>query len=108
MAEEILFQLFEVIKDRKKNLPENSYTTRLFKKGENEIGKKIGEEGAELLMAMVKKDPQAIIYETADLWYHILVMLSFYDIELSEILEELKKRFGLSGLEEKAKRGKDD
>jgi len=88
---EILFELERIIEKRKNELPENSYTTHLFKKGEDKILKKLGEETIELIISS-KEKREDMIYESADLIYHILVFLSFKDIKFEEILNELRKR----------------
>jgi phosphoribosyl-AMP cyclohydrolase / phosphoribosyl-ATP pyrophosphohydrolase len=89
-----LNELFNLIKDRKKELPENSYTTKLFKEGENRIIQKVGEEAVETVIAAKNKDKNEIINETSDLIYHLFVMLADQEIELSEIVDNLKKRRG--------------
>jgi phosphoribosyl-ATP pyrophosphohydrolase len=78
--------------------------TANFSKGLDAILKKIGEESAEVIMAAKDGEKEKIIYEVADLWFHTLVLLRHKDIEIAKIEEELSKRFGLSGLEEKANR----
>lgn len=85
-------------------MPEKSYTTELFKKGDNKILKKIGEESTELVMAAIQNQKNEIIYESADLLYHLFVLLSHKNIALTDIYAELARRFGISGLEEKAQR----
>ena len=89
-----LNELFNLIKDRKKELPENSYTTRLFKEGENRIIQKVGEEAVETVIAAKNRDKDEIINETSDLIYHLFVMLADQEIEFSEIVDNLKKRRG--------------
>jgi len=76
----------------------------LYTKGLDEILKKIGEESAEVIMASKDGNQDKIIHEVADLWFHTLVLLRHKDIEIDKIQQELSKRFGLSGLEEKANR----
>jgi len=87
--------LYEVIQARRENLPEDSYTAYLFNKGFDKIGKKIGEEAAEVIIAGKNEDKEEIIYESADLIYHLLVVLVFYDISLPELMEELESRHGV-------------
>ncbi len=87
-----LNELFELIKERKEKLPENSYTTKLFKEGANRIIQKVGEEAIETVIAAKNKDKNEIINETSDLIYHLFVMLADLDIEFSEIVDNLKKR----------------
>ena len=76
----------------------------MYAKGLDEILKKVGEESTEVVMAAKDNDKEKIIYEVADLWFHTLVLLRHKDIEVSKIQDELSKRFGLSGLKEKANR----
>ncbi|MEO5573768.1 MAG: phosphoribosyl-ATP diphosphatase [Gammaproteobacteria bacterium] len=99
-----LTQLARVIEQRKGSTAENSYVASLFDKGLDAILKKIGEEGAELIIAAKNGDAQQIIHETADLWFHTLVMLSAQGLTPADVLEELERRFGISGLQEKASR----
>lgn len=87
-----LEQLSEIIKNRKKNLPENSYTTKLFKEGENRIIQKVGEEAVEVVIAAKNNDREEIINESSDLLFHLLVMLEEKEIGLSDIVENLEKR----------------
>ena len=106
-SEEILNRLSEVIQSRKLAAggdPEKSYVARLFSKGEDAILKKIGEEATETVMAGKDGDKTKIIYEMADLWFHCLVALAHYDLEPQDILNEMARREGLSGLEEFAMR----
>ncbi len=87
-----LNDLFNLIKQRKKDLPENSYTTKLFKEGTNRIIQKVGEEAVETLIAAKNNDKNEIINETSDLIYHLFVMLAWQGIEFSEIVSNLEKR----------------
>lgn len=87
-----LNELFSLIKDRKSNLPENSYTAKLFKSGTNRIIQKVGEEAIETVIAAKNSDKNEIINEVSDLIYHLFVMLAEQDIELSEIVENLESR----------------
>jgi len=87
-----LQQLSEIIKERKQNLPEDSYTTKLIKEGENRIIQKVGEEVVETLIAAKNNDREEIINEVSDLMYHLLVMLEEKDIELSDVVANLEKR----------------
>ncbi|KZZ55290.1 phosphoribosyl-ATP pyrophosphatase [Oleiphilus sp. HI0125] len=108
---DVLKQLQEVLDARRSADPESSYVASLHNKGLNKILEKVGEECTETILAA--KDAQTdcnkqdLIYETADLWFHTMVMLSHLDITNEEILNELKRRFNLSGLEEKAQRKKE-
>jgi phosphoribosyl-ATP pyrophosphohydrolase/phosphoribosyl-AMP cyclohydrolase len=87
-----LTDLFELIKDRKINLPEKSYTTILFKSGENRIIQKVGEEAIETIVAAKNNDKKEIIDEVSDLLYHLFVMLAEKNIELTEVVQNLVQR----------------
>jgi phosphoribosyl-ATP pyrophosphohydrolase/phosphoribosyl-AMP cyclohydrolase len=87
-----LNELFDLIKNRKINLPDNSYTAGLFKEGENRIIQKFGEEAVEVLIAAKNKDKKEIINEVSDLIYHLFVMLAYEDIELPDIAVKLEAR----------------
>lgn len=89
---EILDELYRVLKDRKENPQPDSYTSSLYKKGENAFLKKVGEEATEVVMAAKDNDQSELIYESADLVYHLLVALVYYDVSIEEVLEELKNR----------------
>ena len=102
---DVLSRLDEVIEARRGASPEQAYVASLFADGLDRILKKVGEEATETVIAAKGGDPRQVIYETADLWFHSIVMLKFLDIEPAEILAELDRRFGRSGLEEKASRG---
>ncbi len=88
--------------------PATSYVAKLFAKGDDAILKKIGEEATELVMAAkdarVANDPSKVLYECADLWFHSLVLLAKFDLTPQQVLDELARREGLSGLVEKAAR----
>lgn len=101
---DILKQLAEVLEERKAADPDSSYVAKLYSKGLDSILKKVGEEATETVMAAKDGDKDKIIYETADLWFHTMVMLSQQGISHQEVLDELARRFGMSGLEEKASR----
>ncbi|MBC7074998.1 MAG: bifunctional phosphoribosyl-AMP cyclohydrolase/phosphoribosyl-ATP diphosphatase HisIE [Syntrophomonadaceae bacterium] len=88
----ILYELYDIVKDRKKNMPEGSYTAYLFAKGLDKILKKVGEESAEVIIAAKNREKNEVVYETADLLYHLLVLLADQGIELSNIFAELKSR----------------
>lgn len=103
---DVLNKLAEVLEDRKNADPESSYVAGLYKKGLDSILKKVGEEAAETIIAAKSGDPKQVIYETADLWFHTLVMLAEQGLKPDDVLAELDRRFGLSGLDEKASRKK--
>ena len=103
----VLHQLMAVLEERKTNPPPNSYTARLYQGGVSKIGRKIEEESREVIEAASEPDEQGrrhLIYESSDLMYHLLVMLAFNGIKLEEVEDEIKRRFGQSGLDEKAAR----
>lgn len=102
---DILQQLSEVLEQRKGADPASSYVAGLYAKGLDAILKKIGEEATETVIAAKSGDAQQIIYETADLWFHTLVLLAQQGLGPQAVLEELQRRFGLSGIEEKSRRG---
>ncbi len=102
--DDILNQLYELLQQRKKELPEGSYTAKLFQGGVDKIAKKIGEEATEVVIALKNNSQSEVIYEAADLIFHLIVGLTEKDIPPEAILEELKRRFGISGLEEKKTR----
>jgi phosphoribosyl-ATP pyrophosphohydrolase len=103
-----LDQLADILKARKTASPDSSYVASLHHKGLNKILEKVGEEAVETILAARDteqgKDAQALISEVADLWFHSLVMLSHLDLSHHQVLEELQKRFNISGLVEKASR----
>ena len=101
---DVLEQLGAIIESRRDASPEASYVSALFHGGIDKILKKIGEEAGETIIAGKNGEREQVIYETADLWFHSLVMLKFLEIEPGEVLAELERRFGRSGLEEKAAR----
>ncbi|VAW77939.1 Phosphoribosyl-ATP pyrophosphatase [hydrothermal vent metagenome] len=103
---DILTKLAEVLEERKQAKPDSSYVAKLYAKGLDSILKKIGEEATETVMAAKDGNKEQIIYETADLWFHTLVLLASQDLHPDQVLTELGRRFGLSGLEEKANRNK--
>jgi len=102
--ESILQQLGEVLEQRKNADPESSYVAKLYSKGLDDILKKIGEEATETVMAAKDGEADKIIYETADLWFHCMVLLANQGLKPDDVLQELARRFGLSGIEEKASR----
>ena len=106
MSDDILARLMAVLESRKGAEPESSYVASLYDKGLDAILKKIGEESAETIIAAKSGDKQQIVYETADLWFHSLVMLAQQNLTAQQVLDELERRFGLSGIDEKASRQK--
>jgi len=101
---DILQQLAAVLEDRKGADPDSSYVSSLYAKGLDAILKKIGEEATETVMAAKDGASEKIVYEVADLWFHTLVLLAHAGLGPDAVLAELQRRFGLSGLEEKAQR----
>lgn len=101
---DVLSRLAEVIDERRAADPKDSYVAGLFHAGLDKILKKIGEEAAETIIAGKGGDPDQIVYETADLWFHSVVLLKYKGIEPSAVLAELERRFGRSGVAEKAER----
>ncbi len=103
-SNDILARLETVLAERKAADPESSYVAKLYSKGLDAILKKIGEEATETVMAAKDGDADKIIYEVADLWFHTLVLLSQQGLSYEQVLDELARRFGVSGVEEKASR----
>jgi len=101
---DLLQQLAQVLEQRKTADPNQSYVASLYAKGLDTILKKVGEEATETVIAAKNGDTEQIIYEMADLWFHSLVLLAHQGLEPESVLDELERRFGLSGLEEKAQR----
>jgi phosphoribosyl-ATP pyrophosphohydrolase len=104
MSDDILLRLMAVLASRKDADPDSSYVAGLYAKGLDTILKKIGEESVETIIAAKSGDKEQIIYETADLWFHCLVMLAQQNLDARLVLEELDRRFGVSGIDEKAAR----
>lgn len=104
---DILNRLSELLEARKSADPKTSYVAKLYAKGMDSILKKVGEEATETIIAVKEGEKSQIVYETADLWFHTLVMLAHANIKPQEILDELARREGLSGLDEKAARTPD-
>ncbi|MBV8603483.1 MAG: phosphoribosyl-ATP diphosphatase [Pelomonas sp.] len=107
MNDDILRRLGAVIEARKAADPASSYVAKLFHKGTDAILKKVGEEATELVMAAKDGAPDQIVYECADLWFHSLIALAQFGLTPEQVLAELARREGLSGLEEFAQRNKD-
>ena len=106
MSSDIIERLMAVLESRKGAEPETSYVAGLYHKGLDSILKKIGEESTETIIAAKAGDKEQIVYETADLWFHCLVLLAQQNIDAQQVLDELDRRFGLSGIDEKAARQK--
>ena len=106
MFNNTLTQIAEVLEQRKQQSADKSYVASLYAKGLDTILKKVGEEATETVIAAKNGDKQQIIYETADLWFHCLVLLADQGLGPDDVLQELQRRFGLSGLDEKAQRSK--
>ncbi len=103
---DVFNRLAEILEERKQADPDSSYVAGLYHGGTDKILKKLGEEATETIIAGKGGDQDEIIYETADLWFHSLVLLAHNNIKPQTVLDELDRRFGLSGLEEKANRSK--
>lgn len=103
---DVLERLARVIEERKGASPEISYVASLHAKGLDAVLKKIGEEATELVIAGKGGDAEQVVHETADLWFHTLVLLAAQGLGPEAVLRELERRFGLSGHEEKAQRAR--
>lgn len=101
---DILTKLAAVLEARKSTPPDSSYVASLYAKGLDAILKKIGEEATETVIAAKGGDRKQVVTETADLWFHTLVLLAQQGLKPDDVLQELDRRFGQSGLEEKAAR----
>jgi phosphoribosyl-ATP pyrophosphohydrolase len=102
--DDILEAVYQVILERKQAPPEQSYVSSLYARGLDKILAKIGEEATEAAVAGKGGNPDQIVYEVADLFFHTLVLLGYYELPPQRIYAELERRFGLSGLEEKERR----
>ena len=105
---DILNKLAAILEERKQADPDSSYVAGLYSKGLDAILKKIGEEATETVMAAKDGQADKIVYETADLWFHTLVLLASQNLGPEDVLQELDRRFGISGIEEKAGRKKEE
>jgi len=102
---DILDAIYQIVQERKQlGDGEKSYVKSLFDKGLDKILSKIGEEATETAVAGKGGDPEEIVYEVADLFFHVLILLGYYDLPPEKIYAELNRRFGMSGIEEKANR----
>jgi phosphoribosyl-ATP pyrophosphohydrolase len=104
MNTDILQRLTETLEARKQASPESSYVAKLFTKGEDAILKKVGEEATEVILACKTGDKTHLVYETADLWFHCMVLLAHHGLSAEDVLVELARREGLSGIAEKESR----
>jgi len=103
-ADDVLQRLSDTLLARKNSAQESSYTAQLLASGPNSILKKIGEEATELVIAGKNGDKKELIWESTDLIYHIMVLLTYYDLRIDDVIEEVRRRQGVSGLEEKRAR----
>jgi phosphoribosyl-ATP pyrophosphohydrolase len=104
MNNDILRRLTQTLEERKQAAPESSYVARLFSKGDDAILKKLIEEAGEVLLAAKDADNQHLVYEVADLWFHSMVLLAQKGLSADDVLNELARREGVSGIAEKASR----
>ena len=104
MSDDVLAELAKVLEQRKNAEPGSSYVASLYDKGLDAILKKIGEEATETVMAAKDGSADKIIYEMADLWFHSMVLLAHQGLKPDDVLEELARRFGVSGHDEKSSR----
>lgn len=104
MTNDVLNRLSETLEQRKLADPAQSYVAQLYQRGVETMAKKIGEEATEVVIAAVRGDRAALVHEVADLWFHTLVTLAHFGCTHEVVLDELARRFGLSGIEEKAGR----
>lgn len=100
-------RLADTLAGRTQAPPETSYVAKLFSKGEDAILKKIGEEATEVILASKAGDRTHLVYETADLWFHCMVLLAYHGLSAADVLVELERREGLSGIAEKENRNRD-
>jgi phosphoribosyl-ATP pyrophosphohydrolase len=107
MTQNTLSELAAVLESRKSADADSSYVAKLYHKGTDAILKKVGEEATEVVMAAKDGEPEKIVYEVADLWFHTMVLLAEQGLHPDAVLEELQRRVGTSGLVEKASRKKD-
>ena len=103
-SNDTLARLAQVIEARRAGDPDKSYVARLFAKGTDAILKKVGEEATETVMAAKDGDPQMLVHEVADLWFHSMLVLAAFGLTPADVLAELERREGVSGLEEFAAR----
>ena len=106
MSGQILNELYAVLQERKTAASDKSYVASLYAGGMEKIAKKVGEEATEVVIAGLNGKDSEIVSEMSDLWFHCMVLLAHQDISPEQVLVELSNRFGRSGIEEKASRGK--
>jgi phosphoribosyl-ATP pyrophosphohydrolase len=104
MSKNILEQLDEVVAERSLQDPDKSYVASLFDQGLEKIQKKVNEESLEAILAAEGDNQQALVSEVADLWFHTIVLLAYKNASVGDVITELERRFGVSGIEEKAAR----
>jgi phosphoribosyl-ATP pyrophosphohydrolase len=104
---EVLQRLSATLEQRKSAPPESSYVSKLYSKGTDAICKKVAEEAAETIMAAKDGDLRHIVYEVTDLWFHSLVLLGHFGLSADDVLLELRRREGISGIDEKNSRTQD-
>lgn len=102
----IIQRIYDTIVSRRQADPKSSYVAGLFAKGNNKIAQKIGEEATEVVLASAGGDRQEVIYESADLLFHLMVLWAAHDVTPEEVAAELSRREGMSGIDEKAQRAK--
>ena len=107
MHDDILSRIYEIIQQRKGADADSSYVASLYAKGLDKVLGKIGEEATEVAIAGKGGVEKEIVGEVADLWFHTIVLLGYYDLPPEQIYDELRRRFGTSGIDEKASRGQD-
>jgi phosphoribosyl-ATP pyrophosphohydrolase/phosphoribosyl-ATP pyrophosphohydrolase/phosphoribosyl-AMP cyclohydrolase len=98
MNTEIIAKLVETVRERKRNPKDDSYTCKLLEAGENKLVKKLGEENAEFIRALLKESDSAVAGEAADILYHMIVSLEYRGVAFEDVLEVLEDRFGKSGI----------
>lgn len=104
MDHDVLKSIADTLEARREASPQSSYVASLFHKGEDAILKKVAEEAAETLMASKDKDRLHLVREVADLWFHSMVLLTYHGLRPEDVIMELKRREGISGIDEKAAR----
>ncbi len=104
MSDDILERLTATLEARKLAAPDTSYVAKLFSKGEDAILKKVGEEATEVVLAAKDGDRAHLVYEVADLWFHTMVLLAHHGLSAADVLHELARREGVSGIVEKSGR----